>query len=43
MLNTITTMRLYGNTTVGSSSQPPDSQEGLATATFWAPKARRTV
>ena len=36
------TMRLYGSTRFGSTCMPPDSQAGLATSTFCAPKVTRT-
>jgi len=36
-------IRLQGSTTPSKSSNPPESQKGLATSTFWAPKRSRTV
>ena len=36
-------MRLQGSTRPCAISQPPASQSGFATATFCAPKIRRTV
>ena len=38
-----TPMRLQGSTRPCAISTPPASQSGFATATFWAPKIRRTV